>query len=94
MTEEKYCKECEETKPITEFYDYRRYGGRVISRCKDCIAGRNKNLYYLRKSDDAKDKITLLRRYARPKRAGSLMGMVRTGLGTADFKTILREVEF
>lgn len=37
MTEEKFCKKCNKSKPVDQFYYDKRGGGRPTSRCKSCI---------------------------------------------------------
>jgi hypothetical protein len=49
----KYCQECGEIKPITEFYENKRMKDGYFNICKECSRARSKNYYDEKRTDDA-----------------------------------------
>ena len=90
-----FCYKCQNEKPLSEFYDYREFGGALMKPCKECKRGMYNLRYRANRSKDVADIISLLESSAIEQRAGSLLALVKNGtVNETQFKTILSEVEF
>ena len=92
---EKTCSKCGTLKPLSEFYDYREFGGVLVAQCRKCISESNAVGYQLRRLNNVKSKIAWIKRVDKAQRSNVIYRWVENGkINPTQHQTILREVEF
>jgi|TARA_R100000049_G_C1889197_1_gene42866 hypothetical protein len=85
----KFCNGCERDLPISAYYDYRPYGGNIVSRCRECTKKRNEIDYRERDLRDVKGIAKKLNRKTLAQRYGSFYAM-RNKIDEPTFRKLIQ----
>ena len=91
----KHCFSCKKDMPVKDnFYDYRKWGGALVSRCIPCTQEANNKRWREKDINKAQDLIDALNTRQRSRRFGVFFKWIESGkIGTSDARRVYQAVE-